>query len=118
MTQTHFNPERAEAMIGKHLLIGLTIQDHLDNVLDRVQLHGDIIRINSEEGVVVRLHPSGVEYAMPAILSAYEEAAPGEYHLQSTGEVVVDPDLMATWVVYEPAEDTEARLREEGESQG
>lgn len=115
---TQFNPERAEEMLGKHLLIGLTIHDHLDEVVDRVQLHGDIIRINQEEGVVVRLHPSGVEYAMPAVLSAYEEAPPGDYHLQATGEVVSNPDLMATWIVYEPADDTEERLREEGNQQG
>ncbi len=113
----NFNAEQAEAMIGKHLLIGLTIHDHLDEVVGRVQIHGTIVRVNQQEGVVVRLHPSGVEYMMPAILAAYQKAPPGEYHLQDTGEVVTNPDLMATWIVYEPPEDIEARLREESSGQ-
>lgn len=110
---TYFDNDRAATMIGKHLIIGLTIHDALDNVVDRVQLHGNIVRVNEKEGVVVQLLPSGVEYAMPAVFSAYEEAPPGDYHFQSTGEVITNPDLMATWVVYEPPEDTEARLSEE-----
>lgn len=98
----HISPERAATMIGKSVIIGLTIHDRDDNEVDRVQLHGEILRINQEEGVVVKLLPSGVEYNMPAILSAYEEAPPGDYHFQSTGEVITDPDLMTSWVVYEP----------------
>jgi|GEM_PF-3314603 len=113
MTQ-YFDRERADGMIGKHLIIGLTIHDAFDTVVDRVQLHGTIIRVTQDEGVVVRLLPSGVEHAMPAILSAYEAAPPGDYHFQNTGEVVTDPDLMTTWAVYEPPEDTEARMEDGG----
>jgi len=103
-------------MIGKHLIIGLTIHDMFDNVVDHVQLHGNIVRVSAEEGVVVKLVPSGVEHIMPAVLSAYEEAPPGDYHFQSTSEVVSNPDLLTAWVVYEPPEDTEARLEDERNS--
>lgn len=85
-------------------MIGLEVHDRHDNHVDNVQLHGRIARVNPEEGVVVLLHPSGVEYAMPAVLAAYEDAPPGDYQLQSTGEVVRDPDLLTSWVVYEPPE--------------
>jgi hypothetical protein len=105
MNDPHFDHERAAALIGKHLIIGLTIHDREDNPVDHVQLHGDIVRVNQAEGVVVRLHPSSVEYAMPAVLAAYEEAPPGDYRFSATGEVVSDPDLMTTWVVYEPEEE-------------
>lgn len=100
----HFDAERAATFVGKHLIIGLEVHNRLDELVDTVQLHGPIVRVTPDEGVVVSLHPSGVEYAMPAILSAYEEAPPGDYHFQASGDVVSNPDLMTTWVVYEPPE--------------
>ncbi|HVZ38396.1 MAG TPA: hypothetical protein VHI13_03895 [Candidatus Kapabacteria bacterium] len=102
MNNPHFDTERAAAMIGKHIIIGLELHDRQDNHIDNIQLHGHILRVNADEGVVVHLIPSGVEYAMPAVLSAYEPAEPGDYEFQSTGEIVSNPDLMASWVVYEP----------------
>ena len=98
----HINQEQAAAMIGKSVIIGLTIHDRDDNEVDRVQLHGETLRINQEEGVVVKLLPSGVEYNMPAVLGAFEEAPPGDYQFQNSGEIITNPDLMTSWVVYEP----------------
>lgn len=104
MNTQHFDHERAAAMVGKYLIIGLEIHDQQDNHVDNAQLHGRILRVNADEGVVVALHPSGVEYAMPGVLAAYEQAPPGDYQFKSTGEVIHDPDLMTSWVVYEPPE--------------
>jgi hypothetical protein len=110
MNDPHFDSERAASLVGKHLIIGLTVHDREDTPIDQIQLHGDIVRVNQPEGVVVRLHPSGVEYAMPAVLAAYEPAPPGDYQFSASGEVVRDPDLMTTWVVYEPESWEEEQL--------
>lgn len=110
----HFDRERAAALVGKHIIIGLTVHDRQDNPVDHIQLHGDIVRVNEAEGVVVQLHPSGVEYQMPAVFAAYEEAPPGDYQFAATGEVVSNPDLMTTWVVYEPEEWGEGAQNDEG----
>ncbi|WP_322311900.1 hypothetical protein [Parvibaculum sp.] len=41
---------------------------------------------------------------MPPDTSAFSAAQPAEYHLRSTGETVTNPDALATWEVYPPAE--------------
>jgi hypothetical protein len=35
-------------------------------------------------------------------LEAFEAAPPGEYRLRSSGEVVVNPDYITSWVVEAP----------------
>jgi uncharacterized protein (AIM24 family) len=96
------DPERAKALIGKYVLIGITYQDHKGNVQRRDQFHGDILRINDAEGIVIRFRGSGYEWRMPPALEALQKADPGRYTLKSTGEVVVDPDLVAAWTVTAP----------------
>lgn len=87
-----------ETYIGKHLLFGITYLDHNKNSIDQVQLHGTITRIEATV-IAVRLPGSNEEFTLPPDLDAINEAPPGEYKLRSTGEVVVNPDLLATWTV-------------------
>jgi hypothetical protein len=35
-------------------------------------------------------------------MRAFQPAPPGEYRLKSTGEIVVDPDLLSTWTIRRP----------------
>jgi len=98
--EPYFDSEEAEFIIGKHLLVGITHRNHADEVTGVEQFHGEIIRANEKEGIVVRLNGSTEERWVPPDLSRLEEAAPGNYRLKATGEVVVDPDLLATWTVY------------------
>ena len=87
----------AAQLLGKHLLVGLTYLND-DGTVDRQeQLHGDVIRAD-EEGLAIRL-PSGGHYWLPPDFRAYKQAAPGEYRLRSTGEVLIDPDYITTWTV-------------------
>lgn len=85
--------------IGKRVLIGIKNIDKDDNLLDKKQYYGEIIRINQKEGIVVRLHGTQDEMNLPPRLEALEPAEPGDYRLRSTGEVVVDPDYISTWTV-------------------
>jgi len=94
--------ELAKSYIGKHLLIGITYLDHADNFLEQIQLHGNIVRINDTEGIVLHLKSSDEEYKLPPQLNTLQEAPKGEYRLRSTGEIVVDPDLMTTWTINKP----------------
>lgn len=87
----------AETYIGKHLMIGMTYLDQDGEFIEQKQFHGRIVRINEREGIVVRLHNSDEEFALPPALESLAEVPEGEYQLHSTGEVVVNPDLLTTW---------------------
>lgn len=54
-----------------------------------------------KQGIVIK-QCSGELLPLPPDLSSTEKAAPGEYTLRATGEVVVDPDYLATWSLYKP----------------
>jgi hypothetical protein len=94
--------ELAASYIGKHLLVGMTYTDHNDQPLEQKQFHGDIVRINEHEGIVIRLRDSGDEFKLPPDVNSLKAAPEGEYRLRATGEVVVNPDLMTTWTLTKP----------------
>jgi hypothetical protein len=87
----------AAQLLGKHLLVGLTYLNDDGTVERQKQLHGDVIRAD-EDGVAILLS-SGEHYSLPPDLRPYKQAAPGEYRLRSTGEVLIDPDYIANWTV-------------------
>jgi hypothetical protein len=39
---------------------------------------------------------------MPPALDDIESAPAGEYRFRETGEIIVDPDLMANWTITKP----------------
>lgn len=94
---------QSEAYIGKHLLIGITYLDHKGTFIEQKQFHGIIVRINENEGIVIKLHNSELEYKLPPDLNSLQVAPKGEYRLRTTGEIVTDPDYMTTWTVTKPS---------------
>lgn len=100
--EPYFDDEEAESIIGKHLLVGVTHRNHSDEITGHEQFHGIIIRASREEGIIVRLNGSDEERWVPPDLSRLEQAAPGEYRLKTTGEVVINPDFLSIWTVYPP----------------
>src|SRR2546423_9518011 len=94
--------ELAASYIGKHLLVGMTYLDHNEQLLEQKQFHGDIVRINEHEGIVILLRDSGEEYKLPPDIDSLKPAPAGEYRLRATGEVVVNPDLVTTWTLTKP----------------
>ncbi|MBN7463153.1 hypothetical protein I3U64_23750, partial [Mycobacteroides abscessus subsp. abscessus] len=44
-------------------------------------------------------------FTLPPAPESFSPAAPGEYRLRSTGEVITDPDYLATWTVDGRGED-------------
>ncbi len=86
-------------MINKHIIIGITIKDSDGMLLEQKQMHGDIIRINDNEGIVIRLNNSETEYKLPPNLDSIQVAPEGEYRFRSTCEIVVNPDYMTSWTI-------------------
>jgi len=100
-SRPQFDAVRATSMVGKSVLIGLTYQDEQGRTLEHKQLHGRIVSVNERDGFRINLDglSNGQSYRLPPDLRPFRDAAPGEYRLRSTGEVVVDPDLVCNWTV-------------------
>jgi hypothetical protein len=94
----------AEALVGSHVLIGLTHCSASGEVIDREQLHGLVQKADRREGFLISLQGAheGESQRFPPHPAAFEVANPGVYRLRTTGEEVVDPDYLATWTVTKP----------------
>jgi hypothetical protein len=95
-----------EDLIGKVILIGVTYTDARDNILCRRQWWGTVKKASMSEGICVSLSDSSETSAFPPDLRAVRHAAPGVYRLKESGEVVTDPDFLATWICVEPDPET------------
>ena len=99
-----FDDGAARELIGKYVLVGITYVDAKGEVKNTVQCHGPIVRSDAS-GVAIKcegLTWNGQEAVFPPDSRSYEPASPGEYKLKSTGEVVIDPDIVMSWTVQAP----------------
>lgn len=92
--------EKANTMLGKIVLAGITYLDADGNALEQKQCAGEILRINEDEGVVVASLIDGEELFLPPHLDHYKVAGPGDYTLRSIEFTVTDPDYLCTWDVH------------------
>lgn len=97
-----FDHELAAELIGKHVLIGLTYELADGDVESQHQLHGLVVRCD-ESTIAIEPWGGGELFTLPPDLRSFQRAPAGEYRLRSTGEVVVDPDYLASWTVTRPA---------------
>jgi hypothetical protein len=99
------NPEGIvwEELVGKYVLVGITRKDRRDADLGLEQFHGRVIASDPARGLSLRLEGSraGDVCSLPPDLRSFKAAPPGNYRLRTTGEVVQDPDFVATWVVVQ-----------------
>jgi len=89
---------KARSLLGQRLLLGVTVVDEGGDVVAQAQFHGRLVEADAREGFALELADGALAW-LPPDLRGFERAAPGEYRLRSTGEVVVDPDLLASWTV-------------------
>jgi hypothetical protein len=91
-------------LVGKHVLVGITFESSDGSETGRRQLHGTVVSARPGVGVLLALkgEADGQSYNLPPDLRAFRRAAPGEYRLRATGEVVSNPDFLATWTVVAP----------------
>ncbi len=50
-----FDQSRAEALMGKYVLVGITYLDEVGNPKELKQLHGVVETVSEEEGIKIRL---------------------------------------------------------------
>jgi hypothetical protein len=95
----------ADWLIGKYALVGVTwLAADGETVKTQGQYHGRITTADKQNGIKVEsegVH-AGQTMGLPPDLRAFSPADPGEYKLRSTGEIVKDPDVLASWTITEP----------------
>ena len=101
-----YDPAAFAALIGKHLLIGLSFYDNDGTLESLVEHDGEIIAASAEQGIVIRRSDTGEAFAIPPALDHLFPAQPADYKLRSTGRVVSNPDLLATFDIYRPRDET------------
>ena len=97
-----WDEHKAATLVGKYALVGVTYVDADGSVRKQIQIHGRITAV-AETAVTMLLNGSEEVFTLPPILAAFEPAQPGEFRLRSTGEVVVNPDLLASFTATAPA---------------
>ena len=86
---------------GRLLLIGLTFHDADGTPGRQEQVWGRVTGVDRHAGIFLTLSGSrdGEPFSLPPDTRAIHAAPPGEYHLRSTSEVVVNPDYTVTFHV-------------------
>ena len=99
----NFDEAMARGMVGKYVLIGLTYYDYQGQFVQQKQIHGRIVAADPRGiGVELKGVRDGETYWLPPDTRSFQDAAPGEYRLRSTGEVICNPDLLTTWIIDKP----------------
>lgn len=91
----------AAELLGKYVLVGVTINDRHGGLKRHEQWHGVVVSVDPREGFRLALRGTGQgTYRMlPPDTRGFCVADKGHYNLHSTGETVVDPDYLSTWTV-------------------
>ena len=92
-------------LLGKVMLVGITYTDSGGNVKERKQFWGTVTE--ADKGKILIEQKNGEILSLLPDLSAIEPAPEGEYKLHSTGEVVVNPDFLSTWILEQNDENNE-----------
>ena len=97
-----FDPKQAERMIGKTVLVSLTCMNDFGDLEAFEQFAGEIVRINNEDGLVVKRQDDGEDFSLPPDLDHYLPAKPGQYQLAESETVIENPDFTVEWDIYPP----------------
>jgi len=92
-------------LVGKVIIIGVTYIDANNSVTGRKQWWGTVESASTDGGIRVHLQNSSDPCVLPPDLRSVRRAAPGQYRLRESGEIITDPDFLTTWTCREP--DTE-----------
>jgi len=96
--EPHNSPVTFEELIGKILLVGITYYTHENKFIEQKQFYGTVIESN--ESIIRIKQKDETIFSLPPDLRSTKRAPAGEYKLRSTGEVVVNPDFLATWDLF------------------
>ena len=99
--RNQLDPWREARWIGKILLLGIGYERPDGQNLGRAQLWGVVSRGDPAWGVEVELKGKqlGRRMHLPPEISLFKSGRRGEYVLAGTGEIIRDPDYVATVVL-------------------
>ena len=99
-----FDQEFAQELIGKYVLVGITIQDKRGQFKRREQFHGMVVSANERTGIVLSLlgKREGELKTLPPMTEVFTPARRGTYSLKDSDENVVDPDFTCSWTLTQP----------------
>jgi hypothetical protein len=99
-----FDTEFAGRLVGKYVLVGISVQDRRGQFKRQKQFHGTVISADAKSGIKVALKGlrEGEEEWLPPATNVFEAADPGVYRLRSTDEEVTNPDFTASWLLTQP----------------
>lgn len=94
-----WDSEMASRIVGKLILVGITYQRDGDGPPEQVQYFGRVESADPKAGIALLLEGkrSGERSVLPPDTRGISAAAPGEYSLRSTGEIVTDPDYVVSY---------------------
>jgi len=101
-----WDEEKASALRGACVLVGMTYCDPDGAVRSQIQYFGIVAAVVPNRGIAIQCQSStfaGTVQWLPPDLRSFTRAKPGEYRLRTTGETLTDPDFTSTWVVKAPA---------------
>src|SRR5439155_1667268 len=83
----------------------LTYFDEDGDVVAQPQVHGIIVSADRARGFAVALQGvwEGETFWLPPDVRGFSPARRGEYRLNSTSEIIYDPDLISTWEITRAA---------------
>jgi hypothetical protein len=102
-----WNESVASDLSGKLILIGLTFMGP-DGQPERLeQFFGRVTKAQIGVAITLLLEGSrrGESFSLPPDTRSFRRAAPGEYRLRATGEVVSNPDYTVTFTVQRDGKD-------------
>jgi hypothetical protein len=102
-----WDQEKADRLVGKYVLIGITwLAADRQTVESQGEYHGRITAVDREKGITVACEgrAAGQTMDLPPVPAAFQEARPGNYKLQSTDEVIENPDFTSAWTFTAPAQ--------------
>ena len=96
---------RGNELVGKTIMVGIrkfeSGNSEAIKLIEQYQKVGEVTRVNLSEGVVIKLNDDS-EMRLPPDISMIQSAPLGEYTLQSSGEVICNPDLMTMYTTTLP----------------
>jgi hypothetical protein len=94
----------AQSLIGKTVLIGITVVEHDGTLVEQFQLFGTITHVDQKNGIAVWLKGTNPPdwHILPPAPFCVVPAERGVYRLRSTGEEIENPDYVSTWTSTRP----------------
>lgn len=98
---------------GKVFLIGLTFIDQNENEIEQYQTSGIVLEL-TDKGFFIFERRNGNLFQLPYDKEAIVKAAEGEYSENSTGNVIVNPDYITTWIINVKSTDNLDEMKQNG----